>query len=102
MTMKYRAAGFRSKNLQYTTGAGPSAKENSGVACASWWTIWAFWGGQPSSQTLRISQFSVTGQPERESTVERGFSRKVAPGDAIITAPRHAIVLFGTLHLVRG
>ena len=34
MTMKFPAMGFRSKKLQYTTGAGHSAKENSGVGCA--------------------------------------------------------------------
>ena len=37
--MKSWSAGFRSRNLQYTTRAGHSAKENSGVGCACTPTI---------------------------------------------------------------
>ena len=73
MAMKFMQVGFRPKNLQYTTGAGPSAQENSGVGCAS------------PSIVSNIEDFAIfrDGTAWGESTVERGFGRKVAPGGAI-------------------
>ena len=80
MTMKWWAAGFRSRNLQYTTRAGHSATETSGVGCAR---------RQPHSRTLwklRFSRFGLDVTGWGKSTVERGFGRKVAPGGAKIIA----------------
>ena len=71
MVMKSMQVGFRSKNVQYTTGASPSAQEKSGVACAR---------PHPPSRTSGFSRFSRTGQSGGSLRWSEGLAGKLRLG----------------------